>query len=387
MRQKKSSSKSRLQPTNGTILDFFAAKQSSSTSNSAQPTRQNKGKSRDSDSQAVASSSVLKKREIIVIDADSDDEPCIAQVKTPSAGASTSKRLKLSPHAAATSSSVKLEDASNHDVGWSDIELEEGGSKSRLSCFGDPFLLQDSDPVANSRNEKTESGSTAELATPSRCFNNTSSPSGHSGALQENGVDGEPPNIGKPLLPKDSDCTSLNPPPTRPQPQPIQRDCSRPTPSSSECKPSSLSFSKNDMDVDIDLTLDFWETGDDEWADNDTLQTLDVDDTDESIPLPLDHPILECKPSNSIFTTNDPSSSTSNAFSRLMASHKEAQIWQEADVVSDCSFHPTKSNRRKAPFYKVLEGMPIAVDAFKYGAIPGVTAYFLTYTAALPLIR
>jgi len=33
---------------------------------------------------------------------------------------------------------------------------------------------------------------------------------------------------------------------------------------------------------------------------------------------------------------------------------------------------------KKAPFFKVLEGMPIAVDAFQYGAIPDVEAYFLT---------
>jgi hypothetical protein len=36
------------------------------------------------------------------------------------------------------------------------------------------------------------------------------------------------------------------------------------------------------------------------------------------------------------------------------------------------------SARRAAPFYKVMQGMPIAVDAFRYGKIPGVTAYLLT---------
>ena len=73
-------------------------------------------------------------------------------------------------------------------------------------------------------------------------------------------------------------------------------------------------------------------------------------------------------------------SSTSNAFSVLMTSHSTKQAWIEADSHEDRSFKPTKANggRRKAPFYKVLQGMPIAVDAFRYGSIPGVTAYFLT---------
>lgn len=73
-------------------------------------------------------------------------------------------------------------------------------------------------------------------------------------------------------------------------------------------------------------------------------------------------------------------SGSSNAFSVLMTSHKENEAWKEASVAEDRNFRPNKGNggRRPAPFYKVLQGMPIAVDAFRYGIIPGVTAYFLT---------
>ena len=70
-----------------------------------------------------------------------------------------------------------------------------------------------------------------------------------------------------------------------------------------------------------------------------------------------------------------------NAFSVLMSSRKANEAWKEAETAEDRRFRTTKVNggRRKAPFYKVMQGMPIAVDAFCYGVIPDVTSYFLTY--------
>jgi DNA cross-link repair 1A protein len=79
--------------------------------------------------------------------------------------------------------------------------------------------------------------------------------------------------------------------------------------------------------------------------------------------------------------TSSGSRRNENVFSHLLSSRDEEAAWKEASGTENPDVRYYGSARRKAPFYKVMPGFPIAVDAFKYGKIPGVTAYFLTYVS------
>ena len=71
-----------------------------------------------------------------------------------------------------------------------------------------------------------------------------------------------------------------------------------------------------------------------------------------------------------------------NAFSVLMTSHKEHKEWNKADEVEAANYRGKARSRpdvRTAPFYKVMQGMPLSVDAFRFGRIEGCTGYFLTH--------
>ncbi|KAI5309216.1 hypothetical protein KEM55_003781, partial [Ascosphaera atra] len=69
---------------------------------------------------------------------------------------------------------------------------------------------------------------------------------------------------------------------------------------------------------------------------------------------------------------------SASVFSHMMSENSEATAWAAA-AAKEVAARGKRASERQCPFYKILPNFSICVDAFRYGAVEGCEAYFLSH--------
>ncbi|KAF1989640.1 DRMBL-domain-containing protein [Aulographum hederae CBS 113979] len=89
-------------------------------------------------------------------------------------------------------------------------------------------------------------------------------------------------------------------------------------------------------------------------------------------------PIRPAKPGQENPFTLGTANNHASAFSKIMSNHAEDAAWATAAAAENKS-RGRPAYERTCPFYKILPGFFICVDAFRYGAVQDCQAYFLSH--------